>query len=79
MEVYTSKYCKPCKILKKFLSKLKIKYREISIDNEEGMRRFMMLGVDGIPTLVFKDGFVLEGCPRDIEVLKKLVREHEKA
>lgn len=76
IEVFTSKYCAPCKILKKFLSELNIKYIEVNIDSPDGMERFMKLKTNAIPVMRFRNGKLFIGCPRKKEDLIKVLREN---
>lgn len=76
LKVYGSKYCQPCKVLKKFLVDLRVNYKYVSIDSDEGMSEFAKLNVDSIPVMVFSNGNMFVGCPRSKEKLKEVLMEN---
>lgn len=62
IRVYTALTCGGCWSLKRWLTKERISYREVPIDNDAGARQFVREAAGGymsVPTVVLPNGRVL--------------------
>ncbi len=57
VKIYTTEWCGDCLIAKKYLSKLKVPFEEINIEEDQEAAKFVMAvngGRRSVPTLVYK-------------------------
>ena len=58
IKLVSSDQCIPCKLLKKWLEEHGVKFKEINVDTEEGLKFANEKNIRAIPTVI-KDGKIL--------------------
>jgi glutaredoxin len=72
LEVFSSKSCIPCYILKEWLKKNGYKFREISIDTPAGYYYARKFKIEVVPTIKIGNKKIV-GLPVDEKKLRKLI------